>query len=137
MILETAQMLSVTHWMCSNNPEDELYKKTKAFFNHPCTKWIRESEGNYMWIYILFRELCHEYTYRYNKIHSCEKRFIVIFNKIPELIPKGNITIFPQAMFNDVKHKNPIVAYRNYYMKYKKDFCIWTKRDKPYWYNLK
>ena len=137
MILETAQMLCVTHWLCSNDPDPHngLYKRTKAFANHPCTKWIRESTGNYMWIYILFRELCKEYTYRYNKVHSCEKRFIDIFNEIPELIPKGSMTQFAQAMFDDVKHKNPIIAYRNYYKKYKKDFCVWTKRDVPYWYN--
>ena len=136
MILESAQMLCVTHWLCSDNPDNNLYKKTKAFANHPCTKWIRESTGNYIWMYILFRELCKEYTYRYNKIHSCEKRFINIFNEIPELIPKGNITKFALAMFDDVKHDNPIIAYRNYYKKYKKDFCIWTKRSTPYWYNL-
>ena len=134
MILETAQMLCVTHYLCSDYPNQNLYKRTKAFINHPCTKWIRESTGNYMWTYILFIALCKEYTFRYNKTHSCEKRFINIFNEIPELIPKGNITIFAQAMFDDVKHKNPIIAYRNYYKKYKKYFCVWTKRDVPYWY---
>lgn len=134
MILETAQMICVTHHLCSNHKINGLYKRTKAFVNHPCTKWIRESVGNYIWIYILFRELCKEYTYRYNKIHSCEKRFMDIFNNIPELIPSGNMTIFSQAMFDDVKHKNPIIAYRNYYKKYKKSFCIWTKRNIPYWY---
>lgn len=134
MILETAQMLSVTHWLCTNNPNKNLYKRTKAFANHPCTKWIRQSVGNYSWTYILFRQLCKEYTHRYNKIHSCETRFIEIFNEIPELIPKGNITLFAQAMFDDVKHKNPVIAYRNYYIKYKSNFCVWTKRPLPYWY---
>lgn len=137
MILETSQMLCVTHWLCSNSPHKNLYKRTKAFANHPCTKWIRESVGNYMWTYILFRQLCKEYTYRYNKIHSCDNRFMNIFNEIPELIPKGNITLFAQAMFDDVKNKNAIIAYRNYYMKYKKNFCIWTKREVPYWFNEK
>jgi len=94
MILETAQMICVTHHLCSNHQINGLYKRTKAFVNHPCTKWIRETVGNYIWIYILFRELCKEYTYRYNKIHSCEKRFMDIFNNIPELIPSGNMTIF-------------------------------------------
>ena len=134
MILETAQMLCSTHYLCSNNPSDNLYKKTKAFINHPCTKWIRESVGNYIWIYILFRQLCKEYTYRYNKIHSCETRFINVFNEIPELIPVGNMTPFAQAMFDDVKHTNPVIAYRNYYKKYKKDFCVWTNRPVPYWF---
>ncbi len=135
MILETAQMLCITHYLCSDNPNPNLYKRTKAFVNHPCTKWIRESVGNYMWIYILFRQLCKEYTYRYNKIHLCETKFMKIFNELPEKIPKGNITPFAQAMYDDVKHKNPIIAYRNYYKKYKKDFCVWTNREVPYWFN--
>ena len=57
-----------------------------------------------------------------------------IFNEIPELIPIGIMTPFAQAMFEDVKHKNPIIAYRQYYKKYKKDFCVWTNRPVPYWY---
>lgn len=134
MILETAQMLCVTHYYCSDYPDPGLYKRTKAFANHPCTKWIRESKGNYIWTYTLFRELCKEYTFRYNKIHLCEKKLMTIFNEIPENLPEGNMTKFAQAMFDDVKHNNPVIAYRNYYKKYKKDFCIWSKREVPYWY---
>ena len=134
MILETAQMMCSAHHHCSDYPHYNLYKKTDAFKNHPCTKWIRESVGNYMWAYLLFRELCNEYTYRYGKIHKCDTRFREIFNEIPEKIPKGNMTPFAQAMFDDVKHNNPILAYRNYYMKYKYDFCVWTKREVPYWF---
>lgn len=138
MILETAQMLSVTHYLCSEEEDiDEtvLYKRTKAFANHPCTIWIRQSRGNYIWTYILFRELCKEYTYRYNKVHSCEKRFLNYFNNVPKLIPTGNITKFAMAMPDDVKNDNVVLAYRQYYIIYKSSFCKWTKREKPKWYS--
>lgn len=135
MILETAQMLCITHYLCSNCPSEYLYKRTKAFVNHPSTRWIRQSRGNYIWTYLLFRNLCNEYTFRYNKIHLCETKFMSIFNTIPELLPPGNMTPFALAMPDDVKHSNPIVAYRNYYKKYKKGFCVWSKRNTPPWYS--
>ena len=55
-----------------------------------------------------------------------------IFNEIPELIPKGTMTPFAQTMFEDVKHKNPIIAYRQYYKKYKNIFVFGLI---PYWYS--
>ena len=131
MILEYAQMLCTAHRLCSDNVDDIIYKK--AFWNHPCAIWARKTTGNYKYLYILFRQLCFEYTHRYNKIHTCEKKLLEPLNYIPEKIPEGNITTFPQAMFDDVKHKNPIIAYRQYYLKYKISFCNYTNREKPYW----
>ena len=132
MILESAQMLCTTHHLCCINPDSNIYKI--AHKNHPCTIWTRETKANYSWLYLLFRELCKEYTYRYLKIHKCETKLMNILNNIPELIPEGNMTIFKQAMPDDVKHKNPIIAYRQYYKKYKKYFCNWSKRTIPYWF---
>lgn len=133
MILETAQMLCTCHHLCSNNNNNKsLYKQ--AFQNHPCTIWARQTTGNYCWLYMLFYNLCKEYTYRYNKIHTCEKKLIDVLNYIPNNISEGNITKFAQAMPDDVKNNNSVIAYRNYYMKYKKDFCKWTKRDTPSWF---
>lgn len=46
MILESAQMLSTAAqiWF----PRLRLYKP--AYENHPCTKWVRESTSNAMWV---------------------------------------------------------------------------------------
>ena len=44
MILESAQML------CAVHPEGTAPYK-RSFYNHPCTKWVRESNLN---IFILF-----------------------------------------------------------------------------------
>ena len=43
MILESAQML------CSVQPEGTAPYK-RSFYNHPCTKWVRESDANYDWL---------------------------------------------------------------------------------------
>lgn len=130
MILEYAQMLCTAHHECDTKPNAKLYKS--AFKNHPCTIWARKTTGNYKWLYLLFRYLCKEYTYRYDKIHTSEIKLLKLLNKIPNMIPEGNITIFSQAMPDNVKHKNPIIAYHQYYNVYKIHINIWKKRDTPY-----
>ena len=138
MILEYAQLLCTAHHICDDNPNEKLYKMTHK--NHPCAIWARETTSNYAWLYMLFRALCLEYTYRYstskmpNKKHTCEIKLMMILNKIPSNIPTGNITKFRQAMPDEVKHNNSIIAYRQYYIEYKYSFCKWKKRSIPEWY---
>ena len=53
MCLETAQML------CSIfEPGIAPYKRTH--YNHPCSKWIRESKDNYKWLIKHDKALCRE-----------------------------------------------------------------------------
>jgi hypothetical protein len=139
MILEYAQLLCTAHHELDNNPNSNLYKS--AFKNHPCAIWVRESSGNYCWLYILFKYLCKEYTYRYSnklkkKHHMAEIKLLDILHNVPSNIPFGNITKFPQAMPDDVKHNNSIIAYKQYYNKYKRPFCKWRKRNIPYWFEI-
>ena len=132
MILEYAQILCTVHHLCNSSPNPKLYKP--AFKNHPDTIWARATTGNYCWLYLLFRHLCKEYTYRYNKVHITEKKLLEILNIIPDQIKIGNITRLPQCMFDDVKHKNEIIAYHQFYNIYKRPFCTWTNREKPYFF---
>jgi len=37
-------------------------------------------------------------------------------------------------MPDDVKHECSVMAYRNYYIKYKQHLAKWTKRGAPNWY---
>ena len=48
-------------------------------------------------------------------------------------IEEKGLTEIPQAMPDDVKGDDSILAYRNYYIKYKKDFAKWTNRETPTW----
>ena len=63
MILESAQML------CSAFKNGEAPYK-RSYYNHPCTKWARESQVNYEWLLTHAYELCEEYLLRYGKIHK-------------------------------------------------------------------
>ena len=69
MILESCQLLYCAHWMCGTIMPSNAYKKTHP--NHPCAKWVRESQANYRWLCRLGLELCGEYTFRYGKHHKC------------------------------------------------------------------
>lgn len=153
MILETAQLLSTAHrvldgvetttvsnnrkkriWHLPDVREQILYSATHI--NHPSAVWVRQSKANYVWLYNLFVELCKEYTYRYDKVHKCQRELIFLqLARIPENIPDISFTEPTPAMPDDVKVQNDSInSYRNYYNKHKTHLASWKKREVPEWY---
>ena len=130
MILETAQMLSTVHRKYGYDG-DELYRATHA--NHPCTVWAGQTADNYSWTWRLFVALCDEYTLRYNKIHATA-RLLEPLSWMPEELPETGLTPFAQAMPDDVKGPEAVLAYRAYYRKYKRDIAVWNYSDAPEWW---
>jgi hypothetical protein len=136
MILESAQMLSTAHRILDGDDVDEiLYKKTHA--NHPCTKWCRNTNNNYNWLYAHFRALCDEYTFRYGKIHKTEQKLDKLLSVPPINIDIGHLQEFPIAISEDLRHlvTNDVhETYRKYY-KYKQGVIDmrWTNRNMPQW----
>jgi hypothetical protein len=133
MILESAQLLSTAHRELDNNDNQLLYKSTHK--NHPCSKWARESEQNYLYLYNLFVSLSNEYTYRYNKIHLSFTKLSNLLKSPPININKTKpFTEPPQCMPIEFKSNNTIESYRNYYKSKSNKFkLIYTKRDLPSW----
>jgi hypothetical protein len=128
MILEHAQMLSTA---CRLNGIDEGYKMTHK--NHPCTKWVRESLDNWLYLKELTRAMNEELKYRrgYEKNH---KSWGVIEKlPVPDL-PRIGRTPFAQCMPDEYKHEDVAQAYRTFYLKEKVEFATWKwKRQKPEW----
>ena len=135
MPLETAQMLCTAHRVLDGDEyadEHGLYKE--AYKNHPCTIWARQSRGNYEWLYIHFLALAMEYTYRYGKEHLSYTKLHEPLEKHPDNINKGDITPLAQAMPDEYKNDNPVVAYRDYVI-HEKHYAKWEKnREKPKWW---
>lgn len=133
MILESAQMLSTAHRELDNNDNPLLYKSTHK--NHPCNKWIRESEQNYLYLYNLFISLSNEYTYRYNKIHLSYTKLSDILKSPPTNINKTkSFTQPPLCMPDEYKSDDHIESYRKYYKSKSNNFkLIYTKRETPSW----
>lgn len=152
MIIEYAQLMSTAHrildgqqyteiqngrrikrWRLeSNRHESVLYKA--SHINHPSAIWTRSSHSNYKWLYELWRSLCEEYTHRYGKTHLTYQKLHVLLKLAPTNIPYIGFTEPPPAMPEYCKLNDVIESYRNYYIKEKKSFAAWTKRDIPQWF---
>ena len=137
MPLETAQMLCTAHRVLDGDVYADtvgLYKT--AYKNHPCTIWARESSINYTWLYKHFLALGKEYTYRYGKEHASITKLADALSKMPDKININLATPVAQAMPDQYKNDNPIVAYRNYCIN-EKHYAKWEKgRAKPDWWVL-
>ena len=154
MIIEYAQLMSTAHrvldgeeyygktangrkikrWKLNSNLEQVLYKASHV--NHPSGIWVRQSRANYEYLYELWTHLNDEFMYRYNKDvpHESYRKLHEALALPPMNIPEGEFTQPIPAMPDDVKHECSVMAYRNYYIKYKQHLAKWTKRGAPNWY---
>jgi len=130
MITECAQLLSTAHEVLDGTRV--AYEATHI--NHPCSKWVRESSGNYIWLYDLYQELSDEYTYRYEKKHKSWWEYRFELSQLPRNIPIGPKTKRPQCMPEEVKEDDAVDAYREYYRISKSHIANWKRREVPYWY---
>lgn len=129
MCVEYAQLMSTAHYVLDGNVN--CYKPTHI--NHPSAIWARKSNGNYKWLYLLWKELLDEYAYRYGKIHASSKLKNVLCN-LPINIPDGNFSEPVQAMPDYYKNvDDSLSAYRNYYIGEKSKLFSWKNRETPYW----
>jgi hypothetical protein len=130
MPLETAQLLCTAHQILDGY-NGILYKATHI--HHPCSVWVRESQANYIWLYMLFRDLAKEYTHRYGKQHLSWTKLEKLLQVPPKNIPQVEQTPFAQAMPDDCKCDDPVDAYRAYYNTHKQHLHNWSKRPAPEW----
>lgn len=153
MIVEYAQLMSTAHRvldgemyddLTSNgrrikrwkhpNPDMEKLLYKASFINHPSNLWTRTSCNNYNWLYEMWSYLCGEYTHRYGKVHETDRKLRDVLGTTPTFIGYKPWSEPTQAMPDDVKNsESSLVAYRDYYIKYKNSFAKWTKRDIPHW----
>ena len=130
MIVETAQLLSSAHHL-SGTESEKLYKLTHS--NHPCAIWTRQSVQNYEWLVRLGLELCKEYTRRYKRRHKTQDVIEWCHKHTPEL-PHIGFSCPPQAMPEEYRGKDCIVAYKKYYVGEKSRFAVWKYSRVPRWY---
>lgn len=115
MQLESAQMLCTTFWHFGF---EAPYKK--AHYNHPSTKWVRESINNLNWLLEHGLEICDEFVIRYGKDHASRKVLLWVKDNLSLLegkIPTTPFTPPPQCMPEEYKMEDTIEAYRNFYIK--------------------
>jgi hypothetical protein len=146
MPLETCQMLSIVaskKWGYGFGDLPRLdgtpYKTEKgAFRNHPCTIWAQQ---NWSWLIRHGLALCDEYTYRYGKVHSCEKTLLhaeMIFPFQYLRSVADHATVFARAMPDQWKYDDTIddiTAYKRYIASkpWVKDNYLRKPERKPDW----
>jgi len=165
MILEACQMLYTAHWIAvypdllkersavkiakahkelsvpthmmtapKRKTEDESGYRP-VHLHHPCTIWVRECLGNYMWTVDLALALATEYEYRWpNRVHSCKAHAEWLKANIPPGIQIRERQGFAIAMEDQYKVKgDPIASYIQYYNGSKKDRNLtkYTRRVPP------
>ena len=115
MQIESAQMLCTAF---HHYGIDAPYKK--AHYNHPSTKWVRESIYHAKWLLEHGLEICNEFVVRYGKSHATEKVLLWVKDNLSLLegkIPSTEFRDPPQCMPDEYKSNNTIEAYRNFYIK--------------------
>lgn len=160
MLLEVCQLLYTAHWALEYSVLSETFSAIElsrvqkmmkipeslqtapdggyrpVHIHHPCAVWARRTHGNYVWLCLLAVELSREYTFRYNKIHSCDKHVNWLIANIPQNIRKMPRTNWPIAMDRIYKiNSNAISCYRHFYKvnKGSKGLLKYTRRNKPHW----
>lgn len=144
MPLECCQMLAVvfSKWYHNIGPifkeDGSAYNVEKgAFRNHPCTKWVAASDHNIQWLIQHGIALCEEYTYRYDKVHSCEKSLRLAGILYPHGCPEDH-TDFARAMPDEYKLDASISTFDAYKMyiaskPWVKDNYLRKPERKPDW----
>lgn len=127
MILETAQLLCTTHWLCGSEAQ---YRATHK--NHPSTVWVRSSINHYRWLCKLGIELSKEYTFRYGKTHKSQSVIQWCMDNEPSL-PNKPFVDPPLAMPEHCKLSDTVESYRNYYLIEKSYMATW-KCNRPDWF---
>jgi hypothetical protein len=162
MILETAQLLSTAHHVLGHVDQDwslfvkdvelprlETFTYTivgqrvygPTHVNHPCAVWVRESAGNYDWLWRLGMALLDEYKARYKRDHATRPVLWTLERK-PSL-PPGEQSEPPCAMPYECKVEvdgmwDAVASYRNYYNRAKQHLLKWSPpATQPTWVNLR
>lgn len=165
MVLEACQMLYTAHWVASYPElleQRSAMKISKAqklldvpahmssaphrknvdepgfrpvHLHHPCTIWVRECIGNYMWAVELALMIAEEYEFRWpGKVHSCKAHAMWLKANLPPGIREGERNGFAVAMDDIYKVAgDPVTSYRLYYAnsKQERNLTVYTRREKP------
>jgi len=132
MLLEACQVLCTAHKL-NGSWCGWMYKPTHE--NHPCVRWAAANNANARWLLELGFALAKEYTYRFDKVHACEAmlNMLDVFGFERFYVSRNRLQ-FALAMPQDYKNDDPVLAYRNYYIREKYHLAKWTKRGEPYWW---
>lgn len=128
MVVESAQLLCTAMHLNGTSISQLPYRPTHA--RHPSSVWTAASPDNMMWLWLHALELRDEYERRYRKRHKTS----LALAALQQLVPVGDWrshTPFAQAMPDEWKNPDAVLAYRCYYIAEKSTFARWAPRASP------
>ncbi len=141
MVVETAQMMASS--LRRHGATDEQMPLTQkgtpykgGYHNHPCTVWAGDSLNNFLWLYQHGVALGEQYYKRFGKQHACTKP-IMYMGSMAHMITNTGLTPFAQAMPDEYKNDDAVVAYRNYYKSkaHSKGGVKYRRAEVPPWWD--
>jgi hypothetical protein len=107
-----------------------------SHFNHPCSKWVRQSRENALWLIDYARHLCAEKRLRWprNPPHFCEGFLDAVARGLASVSNAGRFAEPPKCMPEKYIVDSTIQSYRNYYFGDKRAFATWRYSETPQWW---
>ena len=148
LIVESAQMLANCYKLETLKYAPYTQKGTPrkySYYNHPCSKWARETYGNHRWLLSHAHALVNERNYRWpNSTKHFSEGFLTWCSQyFPDNLDKesNHLTDFYQAFGKENEHLKeacPVTGYRRYYNEFKRYTMemTWAKRGTPDFFKL-
>ena len=118
-----------------------------VMLNHPCTIWMRQSYGNWLWCIEHLEAMLYNYTHTYDKTHKVEEYWDKMVDDVNSFIEEEykikqsswyyweeTLTPFVKAVPDKYKNDDAVKAYRDYYLGDKWEFATWKMRRIPDWW---
>lgn len=139
MIVESAQMLANAYTLeqLESAPYTQKNEPRKhSYLNHPMSRWAITSQTNWNWLLEHGISLAEEKVHRGGAPHF-SAGFLEWCAANPPRLPLLGFSRPPLCMPEYLHEFNFVNAYRNYYLKEKKNSieCIWTIREQPSWWS--
>lgn len=136
MLTESVQMIATTSILLGGESppkkNGDPYKISHQW--HPCTKWVMDSRDNWEWLVAHALGIAGEFRKRYGKEHAGERSLMYAISHCTAPAERG-MTPFALCMPPEYKHRDAVVAYRQFYLGEKSRFAAWEPRaTTPEWF---
>ena len=114
-----------------------------VMLNHPCTIWMRQSYGNWLWCIEHLESMLNNYTHTYDRTHKVEEHWDKMMDDVYAFLLEEyhadenedyEPTPFVMAMPDKYMGDDIVKAYRDYYLGDKWEFATWKARREPDWW---
>jgi hypothetical protein len=109
---------------------DKPHRLDPRYRKFACARWVRETQGNYVWTWLLADALFQQYRVRYGREHA-EESHLMDYHCTPVGLSMQLITPFGQSISPHAPGADPVLSYRRYYACRKQHLARWERGVPP------